>query len=289
MKHIGIIACGWFGMPLATSLLAQGYRISGTKRTEEGLAQLHDAGIKAYRLDLDEDLDEHLGRQADNQDFEGLFAADMLVINIPPGLRRGESRYLAQLNKLKQLMGSRDYERIVFISTTGVYPASEQDDTKLTEDKALAHSEMSDVLLQAEALFAGYPSARIVRFAGLVGPKRHPGRFFGGKTDISGANVAVNLVHLDDCIKAVSLILSSTHLDAASASGLHRSAVYNLAAPIHPSRGEFYPAAALALGLGAPEFNQQKSPNKIINGQLICQELGFEYTYNDPMKMLSAC
>jgi nucleoside-diphosphate-sugar epimerase len=274
MKHIAIIGCGWFGSPLARFLLQQGYRVSGTKRTVEGLAKLIEAGITPCFLDLNNPLM--------SEPLQQLLSADVLVINIPPGLRRGENQYLIQLNNLRMLMGEHSFERVIFISTTGVYPASSLDQLSvpLTEDKAEVHSDVSDILLQAEALFSSYHSpSTIVRFAGLVGPKRHPGHFFAGKTEVSGANVAVNLVHLDDCIHGVSAIIKAHN----------PGPIYNLAAPLHPNRSEFYPVAALHLGLVAPTFNDVKMPSKVIDGQLICTELGFVYQHEDPMEMRYSC
>ncbi|MBW6351747.1 hypothetical protein, partial [Pseudomonas aeruginosa] len=42
-------------------------------------------------------------------------------------------------------------------------------------------------------------SVDILRLAGLVGPSRHPGRFFAGKSAPDGQHV-VNLVHLQDVV-----------------------------------------------------------------------------------------
>lgn len=268
MKTITLIGCGWFGLPLAKYLISQGFQVKASKRQVDDLVSLPQLGIEAYQLDL--------ANVNDDVKNSSLFDADAIVINIPPGLRRGESDYIAYLTELKSLMGTRLYQKVIFISTTGVYPSLDQ---TVTEVDASAFNDTSATLLQAESIFASMANSCIIRFSGLIGPKRHPGRFFAGKSDVSGANVAVNLVHLDDCIAAVSLILSKeTTLP-----------IYNLAAPTHPSRAEFYIAAAKHLGLTAPEFNQQILPSKVIDGQLICRHLGYEYRQPSPLKMLDAC
>jgi len=268
ISSITIIGCGWFGLPLATKLVSLGLNVKATKRKLDDLVLLREAGIEAFPLDL-----EHID---DTIDYLSLFDSDAIVINLPPGLRRGESHHIDHLTSLRKLMGTHDYKRVIFISTTGVYPSL---DRPVTEQDAQAVDNISATLLQAEGLFAQLPNSCIVRFSGLVGPKRHPGRFFAGKTDVSGANVAVNLVHLDDCIRAVCLLLTRPHCQP----------IYNLAAKEHPTRGEFYVAAAEHLGLTAPVFNQQGQPSKIIDGQLICADVGFRYLYSDPLKMLNAC
>ncbi|MEO9373094.1 hypothetical protein ABI428_35485, partial [Pseudomonas aeruginosa] len=68
-------------------------------------------------------------------------------------------------------------------------------------------------------------SVDILRLAGLVGPGRHPGRFFAGKTAPDGEH-GVNLVHLEDVIGAITLLLQAPK-------GGH---IYNICAPAHPAR-----------------------------------------------------
>ncbi|MCU8012626.1 MAG: NAD(P)-binding domain-containing protein [Shewanella sp.] len=275
-SSVALVGCGWFGFALAKQLVHEGYRVTGCKRSAEELSVLTEVGIEAYPLQLGHEA----SSAPDAQALSGLFQTDYLVVNIPPRLKRGNAAYLEELQQLIALTQGWQYQRIVFISTTGVYPTQ---DKLMTEADAIAESSDSQVLLDAEALFQALPHTCIVRFAGLVGPKRHPGRFLAGKTDVSGANVAVNLVHLSDCVHAVSAILAATH------SGLSVAPIYNLCAPSHPTKAEFYQAAAESLGLVAPEFNQQSMPSKVIQADAIVTDLGFRYQYVSPLDMLAAC
>ena len=275
-KSVAVVGCGWFGVALAKHLVQAGYRVTGAKRHMEELGPLTEVGIQGFQLQLGAEAEV----LADPQSLQGLFQTDFLVVNIPPRLKHGNIAYIQELQQLIALTQGWHYQGIVFISTTGVYPSL---DKSMTEADAQAESASSQVLLDAEALFARQPNSCIVRFAGLVGPKRHPGRFFAGKTDVAGGNVAVNLVHLQDCVAAVSLII------AAKAKGEKVAAVYNLCAPEHPSRSEFYVAAAESLGLAAPQFNGQLQPSKVILGDAIVRELGFEYQFASPLEMLAAC
>ncbi|MGL4713161.1 MAG: SDR family NAD(P)-dependent oxidoreductase, partial [Shewanella sp.] len=260
----------------AKQLVQEGYRVTGCKRSAENLSVLTAAGIKAYPLQLGSEAQS----LPDAKALTGLFQTDYLVVNIPPRLKRGNAAYLEELQQLIALTQGWQYQQIVFISSTGVYPTQ---DKRMTEADAMAESSDSQVLLAAEALFQALPHTCIVRFAGLVGPKRHPGRFLAGKTDVSGANVAVNLVHLSDCVRAVSTILAAAH------SGFSVAPIYNLCAPIHPTKAEFYQAGALSLGLVAPEFNQQSMPSKVIQADAIVTDLGFRYQYLSPLDMLASC
>ena len=63
--------------------------------------------------------------------------------------------------------------------------------------------------------------------------------------------------------------------------------IYNICAPKHPARGVFYPQMARELGLPVPVFsdNPENGSGKIVDGSRICNELGFEYQYPDPLVM----
>ncbi|WP_299807414.1 SDR family NAD(P)-dependent oxidoreductase [uncultured Shewanella sp.] len=297
IKSVCIVGCGWFGFPLAKALVERGVKVCGSKRVQSESLLLKELGIDGFRLDLDNDAQ----LIQDKAEINEALAADCLVINIPPGLRKDPQAYLQRLAKFKQLITGHRYKKLIFVSTTGVYPQSDQ---MLTEHDASAHSEISDKLLQAEAMFQSLDNSVIVRFAGLVGPKRHPGRFLAGKTDLPNASGAVNLVHLNDCILAISALLFNETSNG----------IYNLCAPVHPTRQAFYTQAAIDLGLSAPQFvddglitdnsaeglitessaegsvnNVAQVSGKQISSGRICTELNFEFQFNDPMDMLLAC
>ncbi|MGL5359695.1 MAG: SDR family NAD(P)-dependent oxidoreductase [Shewanella sp.] len=290
VKSVAVVGCGWFGLPLAQALRQEGFRVTGSKRHQEELGSLSELGIEAFALNLMPQPHAELcaqpsdGQTQDPQSVMPLLQTDYLVVNIPPRLPRGPQAYLQELRQLQRLTQGWQYQGIVFISSTGVYPAKDQaKDNIVAESDSLAKTPENEVLLAAEALFAEKAPCCIVRFAGLVGPKRHPGRFLAGKTDVSGANVAVNLVHLSDCVRAVTMIL------LAKSRGEALAPIYNLCAPIHPSKGEFYRAAAQSLGLVPPVFNQQSLPNKVVIAEAIVADLGFVYQYPSPLEMLAAC
>jgi nucleoside-diphosphate-sugar epimerase len=101
------------------------------------------------------------------------------------------------------------------------------------------------------------------------------GTFFAGKSAPDGQHV-VNLVHLQD-VAAIELLLQAPK-------GGH---IYNICAPRHPARGVFYPQMARELGLPPPVFSDSPDggQGKIVDGNRICNELGFEYQYPDPLVM----
>lgn len=272
MTRIGIVGCGWFGLPLARQLLASGYVVKGTKTTSDGVNQLAQLGIESARLDLNEELE---GKNLVN--INHVLDVDILVVNIPPKLRNlssdaiHQNDYLLRLSKLKTLIGDRQYQKFIFISTTGVYP----DDGIFEESEINPWSDKSQILLQAETFFEQQNTC-IVRFAGLIGNKRHPARFLSGKKGLTGGSLPVNLVHLDDCIGGIEAIIKSHQAGG----------IYNLVSPHHPSRSEFYTKASFALGLMPPEFTQSQNTEtdpmgKIVNGQRIVDKIGYQYKHSN--------
>ncbi|WP_323053296.1 NAD-dependent epimerase/dehydratase family protein, partial [Klebsiella pneumoniae] len=166
--------------------------------------------------------------------------------------------------------------RIVFTSSTSVY--GNVNGTVKENSPRLPQTASGQVLKELEDWLHNLPgtSVDILRLAGLVGPSRHPGRFFAGKSAPDGQHV-VNLVHLQDVVAAIELLLQAPK-------GGH---IYNLCTPRHPARGLFYPQMARELGLPPPVFSDSPDggQGKIVDGNRICNELGFEYQYPDPLVM----
>ncbi|MDB2385964.1 SDR family oxidoreductase [Shewanella sp.] len=272
IKSVCIVGCGWFGLPLARALTAQGVTVNGSKREQSAADLLAAEGIHGFKLDLSAApaVKSQLGT------LSTALNTDCLVVNIPPKLKRDPGSYEKKLQQLFELVDEIDYQKIVFVSTTGVYPAA---DKVMTEQDAQAHSDASARLLAAETLFSQKKHCCITRFAGLVGPKRHPGRFLAGRTDLPSPHAPVNIVHLDDCVAAVIKIIFDP-----SAAG-----IYNVCAPKHPTRSAFYCQASIDLGLPAPVFTTAQGGGKAISSQRLMDELHFEYQFNDPLDMLDHC
>lgn len=271
MKKVAIVGLGWLGMPLALSLMGRGYKVVGSKTTPDGVEAARMSGIECYRLELTPEL------ICDPDDLEQLLRVDALVITLPA--RRtveGSSGYFEAVRMLVDSAMAFGVPRIIFTSSTSVY--GETTGT-LREDAPLRPNTPSGrVLVELERWLHELPntSVDILRLAGLVGADRHPGRFLAGKVDVKGGSQGVNLVHQDDVIAAIQLLLQRPK-------GGH---VYNLCAPGHPVKKAFYPALAEQLHLEPPRFaDEVEQDGRLINGNRICSELGFEYQYPDPARM----
>lgn len=272
MKKVAIVGLGWLGMPLAMSLSARGWQVTGSKTTLDGVEAARMSGIDSYQLQLTPEL------VCDSDDLDALLDVDALVITLPA--RRtgeGDDFYLQAVQEIVDSALAHNIPRIIFTSSTSVYGEREGTVRETTPLEPVTAS--GRVLKELETWLHDLPgtSVDILRLAGLVGPERHPGRFLAGKTDVANGAHGVNLVHLEDVISAITLLLQAPK-------GGH---IYNLCAPDHPTRAEFYSLMARQMNLDAPVFRTQaqNGRGKLVDGNRICNELGFEYQYPNPLVM----
>ncbi|TDX16967.1 nucleoside-diphosphate-sugar epimerase [Buttiauxella sp. BIGb0552] len=272
MKKVAIVGLGWLGMPLAMSLSARGWQVTGSKTTLDGVDAARMSGIDSYQLQLTPEL------VCDSDDLDALLDADALVITLPA--RRtgeGDDFYLQAVQEIVDSALAHNIPRIIFTSSTSVYGEAEGSVKETSSLEPVTAS--GRVLKELETWLHDLPgtSVDILRLAGLVGPERHPGRFLAGKTDVVNGAHGVNLVHLEDVISAITLLLQAPK-------GGH---IYNLCAPAHPTRAEFYSLMARQMNLDAPLFRTetQNGHGKLVDGNRICNELGFEYQYPNPLVM----
>lgn len=272
MKKVSIIGLGWLGMPLALSLMGKGYQVVGSKTTPDGLEAARMSGIDAYPLVMTPQP------ECEADDWEQLIQCDVLIITLPASRtpEKGEI-YRQSVQILVDSALGKQVQRIIFISSTSVYGDAEGEMTEESPRNAVRQS--GKILVELENWLHDLPhvSIDILRPAGLIGPDRHPGRFMAGKQALPEGNCGVNLVHQEDVIAAIKLLLAQPQ-------GGH---IYNLCAQMHPRKRDFYPAMAKALGVDAPSYmpTTRQSLGRIINGQKICHELGFEYQFPDPERM----
>ncbi|GAB2980102.1 SDR family oxidoreductase [Mucilaginibacter puniceus] len=266
---ISIAGCGWYGLNLAKELLKYDYTVKGSTTTADKLPILESAGIEPYLVDFS-------NAQNIPADF---FDCDILWIAIPPKTRSGNGEgYLTSIKNL--INGAKQYgiKQVILISSTGVYADinGEVNEQSPTNPDTLG----GKIMLQAEDLLKNETAftTTVIRFAGLIGPNRHPGRFFGGKKDVSNGNAPVNLIHLSDCIGISCAIIDQ------EAFGY----TYNACTPDHHTKKEFYTKAALRLGLQQPEFLDEKKDWKIISSLYVDQVLNYQYRVSSLLQWLDA-
>ncbi len=256
---ISILGCGWFGLALAKSLLQDGITVKGSTTSESRLSLLAEAGVIPYLIQVDQNTVEF--------DVE-FFYCDLLVVSIPPKIKTGESElFLQKITSIIGAVNQHQITQVIYISTTGVYGdlGIEVDDNSDPQPD----TENGKLLLQAEQLFQNQPGFKttIVRFGGLVGPGRHPGRFFAGKKDIVNGQAPVNLIHQIDAVGLVMAVIKSQHFGQ----------VFNGCSPDHPSRSDFYTSAAKQGDFEVPEFKDELTGWKIVNSTRVKDILNYDF------------
>lgn len=253
-QSVSILGCGWLGKALGKILVASGHRVTGSTTRAEKVPELESAGITPFVFNVDELSSSDL--------VERFFSCDVLVIGLPQGTRRGKAEeYVDQINTVMQAAKTGNTKNVILISTTSVYP-------NLNRVVKEEDADPRNPLVKAETIVleSGIPGT-VIRFAGLFGPGRDPGRFLAGKCDVSGGNVPVNLIHLDDCIEIIKQIIEK---------GVWKKVV-NACADEHPTKKEFYTHAALVIGLKPPTFSDVMNEYKIVSNALLKESLGFEF------------
>ncbi len=270
MKNtISILGCGWLGLPLAEFLISKGFYVKGSTTSSDKLSRLSSKNIDPFLLELNPELTGE-GRK----DF---FDAEILIIDIPPG--GGDDKvsfHPKQIESVLSEVKESSISKVIFISSTSVYGNVNQ---VVTEDNELSPDKESGKALQIveEMIFAENSIKKmIIRFAGLIDNDRNPVKFFAGRENIPGGKVPVNLIHRKDCINILyQVIMQNTWNE-----------IFNACSDLHPSKKEFYTAAAEKLNLPAPIFIDTNDSFKIVNSEKLKRYLGYEFIYPDPLKMI---
>ncbi len=252
---ITIIGCGWLGTALGKSLTTKGYKVYGSVTRKEKFEQLQLVGISPFEFKL--------GNHSSEITHE-IPASRIAIILLNP-------RVIQQnFNELTQALKSAGVKHLFLASSTAVYPSN---NTLVAENDAVEqespHSGVN--MLRLEQGLKEQFHATIMRFAGLYGPGRHPATFF--RNSKGGAGNPVNLIHQEDCIRAIHMLLIAAPEEA-----------YNLCSDEHPTRIEFYTQACKSKGLPPPKFGRAEIPYKIVDNRLFKTAFGFKYLHSDPLK-----
>jgi len=272
MRNISILGCGWLGLPLAEHLVAKGYSVKGSTRSQNDASNLESRGIDPYILILDPDLR--------GENAESFFDSDILIVNFPPERREDIVQYhKRQALSLIDHIRHSNINKVIFVSSTSVYPDLNRE---VKEDDAKSPSKPSgQALLNFENLLNQYSefSTTIIRFAGLIGYDRKPGRFLSGKKQVVNGDAPVNLIHRDDCLKIICKVIENNLWDK----------VYNACSDFHPKRRDYYLKAAAGLGIIPPEFVESEDVSfKIINSDRLKKDLNYTFLYPDPSAIVES-
>lgn len=258
IKSVSILGCGWFGLALAKKLIELNYLVKGSTTTPEKLPVLSNFKIEPYLVSFN--AEEII---AD----DSFFNAEVLFICIPP--KRNSIELKDYPNKIKSIIEASKsiVKNIILISSTSVYA----DENKCVDEYSETHPDTDSgrVVLEAETILKNLQpdNYTIIRFAGLFGPDRNPGRFFAGKTDVPNGLAPVNLIHQVDAVGIACEILNKQAFGR----------TYNACSPNHSTKQEFYTYAAQESGLSKPHFISEKKDWKVVESVNVPQFLGYEF------------
>lgn len=264
---VSIIGAGWLGLRLAKRL-SQQHLVIASKTSPAGVQLLSQCGIQGVKFKLGDDVSQ--------APLARLFAADCLILNIPPNRHnRDNGLYTQQMVKL--INKAKAVSNVVFISTTSVYGdqkgnITEHCQTSPQTPSAKAHCQIEQCLFE---LFG--QRATVLRLSGLVSRDRHPAHSMAGAARNGGCE-AVNLIHRDDVISAIERIIEQKKWGK----------TFHLAANDHPSRADYYGWACQQLGLPVPVFAQPdgERSGKTIDASYTIEQLGIKLKYHSPYQML---
>lgn len=265
-KQISILGCGWLGLPLAKNFIAQKYTVKGSTTSPEKESVLQEASIQPYVFTL--------GTTTNNELYTDFLAnSDVIVINFPPRrIPNIISIYQQQIAAILPFINNT--QKVIFVSSTSVYQNTNDWVTETLDCQP--EKESGKAVLAVENLLKTHLKDRltILRFAGLFGYDRVPGRFLAKKKQLPNGKAPVNMIHQDDCIELINTIIEKDIWGE----------IINGCSDKHPLREEFYTLAAKKIGLAPPEFVASETISfKIISNTKSKELLQYSYKHPDPM------
>lgn len=268
---VSIIGCGWLGQALASQLIEENIPVAGSYQSSATKAKLNALGIDALKLVLPLSVD----TACNELSYAQLFQQNTLVIAIPPQLKKGQTDYPRKVAELVDLAEQGNVEKIIFLNSTAIYNglAGEVDEQSELDLKA---SKVQPLLAAEQAVRGFSKQSIILRLAGLVGPKRHPGKFLQLKREFASAKSPVNLVHQSDVVNIIKYFI-------AAAKPKSKSQVFNVVSNTNCTREHYYQTAAYALQLPRPEFKDEKELvlGKKVQGKKLIETISYHFQYDD--------
>jgi len=251
-KNFSILGTGWLGLPLALAL-KNDFEVKVSIRTNEKKEQMLKEGLQAFVLN------------EENLSFLNLLLdTNYLFIDFPPSKFENYELFLQKIYKHEKI---KNIEKIIFISSTSIYP----DEQGIFEEDIIFKNPKSKKIFDIENLIKD-KTQLIFRCAGLMGLNRIAGKYYAGKV-LDSQDIRVNYVHLDDVIAATKFSIKN-----------NLKGIYNLCSTEHPTRKEVYLKFAKKYGFEKPIFKNKKNyKQRLIDGSKIEKE-GFRYKYPNPLK-----
>ena len=241
------------GEPLAISLLEAGYSVKGSTTTESKLATLEASQIEAYLIDI-----------AEFEEYDAFLNTAILIIAIT-------SKDIDAFESLIAQIEDSSIQKVIFISSTSVYPYSNCVVTEATKTKEVPLVEIEELFRQNNCF-----ETTILRFAGLFGGERHPGNWFKNGKIIPQPNGFVNMIHQEDCINIIHEIIDQNCWNT----------TFNASSNDHPTRKDFYINARNSLNFEMPIFEENSQLKyKIISSKKLQEDLNYQFIHDNLLEI----
>jgi nucleoside-diphosphate-sugar epimerase len=267
---ISILGCGWLGLPLAKALTKQGHTVKGSTTQAEKLRILRHEGIEPFWLQL--------SPTPTGIGWDYFLESEVLIINIPPRLERaGTDFHPAQIAHLLPLVAASPIEKIVYVSSTSVYPELSRVVTE--EDVQTPATAAAPSLVMAENHILKMPQDSLVlRMGGLMGYDRIPAKYVSRKQNLTTGELPINYVHRDDAVGVLLRVIDRLQTPTLW------NQVFNVVAPEHPTRRQVYEASAKTGDFVVPTFAPAvPQPYKIVSCQKLTEQLQYPFVYGNPL------
>jgi nucleoside-diphosphate-sugar epimerase len=255
---VSILGCGWLGFPLAKKLIEIGFEVKGSTTSENKIDILKSNNIHPFLLELSE-------TKISGSVTEFLYNSEILIIDIPPGLRKiteatSEKTFVNKIKNLNPFIENSTVKKVIFISSTSVYADNAAIPTVTEKTVLNPNTESGKQLMEVENLLRNNSNFQttIIRFGGLIGEDRNIVKMLTGKTNVANPDAPINLIHQQDCIEIICEILKQNCWNE----------TFNAVAPNHPTRKNYYTEKAKQFHLTAPLFNENETNfGKIVSSE----------------------
>jgi nucleoside-diphosphate-sugar epimerase len=264
-QRISVLGGGWLGLPLAQHLQTRGYEVAVSRTTAAGAAEVSKLGLTAFELAL----------TASATLPDGPFwHAPTLLITVPPQRGQAEHEQLAQFARLIERVRASGVQQVLYISSTSVYADEEQ---LATEERAPAPTKPGGIIVhQLERLMQQQTAFRttVLRFGGLIGYDRLPESAAAIQRRNRALDTPMNVIHRDDCVRIIYEIVRQQAWGE----------VFNACADAHPTRRQYYAAAAQARGFALPDLGAvQPQPYKVVSSEKLKARLAYHFLFPNPL------
>ena len=260
-ERIGVLGCGWLGLGLAQSYVADDLVVHGSRQSKKDADSLEEQGIHGFAVQVSEN---HVSGNIS----EFLHGISRLFLTFPPGIRKNPKRdFVAVIQQLLPHIYKSKVKEVVFTSSTGVYGPQQGLVTPNTVPQPQTESgkqlfEVESILLSQDGF-----STQIVRLGGLLGGDRHPVKQLAKLPVVDNPQAPINLIHKADAIGLLRYLADQAPWQS----------IYNGVAPWHPTKQDFYEQAAKKMQLPLPKFAEEPgNTNKIVTDSQV-ESLGYAF------------